>query len=527
VLDGFGVASATPGNAICRASASTFDSLVNRYPSLTLQAAGPNVGLPWGEPGNSEVGHMCLGAGRIVLQDLPRIDREITSGSFFKNEALISAIEHALTNHSALHLIGLLGSGGVHASQLHLYALLDLAVSKGLKEIYIHAITDGRDTPQDSGREAVKELEKKILQNGGGRIASVTGRFFAMDRAQHWDLTELAFRAMVLGQAQTASSALGAVDEYYRVSVFDETIPPTLIVPPGTQPIGIKSSDSVICFNFRADRMIQLTTALTDPSRCKFSTAYPRILNIEVVTMTEYSRDLEVKVAFPKIVVPETISEVLAAKSLKQYHVSETEKFPHVTYFFSNGREEPGTGEVWDKVSSNTLYEERYQNVPQMSAPELTQRLIEAIDKDFDFYLLNFANPDMVGHTGNLTASIAAVKAIDECLRRIYQVTEKHPELLIMITADHGNIEEVHEVHSGRIHKSHTTNPVPLLLIGRGLELPRPRKPGYLYLATQVPEGLLSDVAPTLLDIMHLPKPQQMTGISLLPTLIRQLRKPQ
>lgn len=524
VLDGFGVASSAPGNAVTRARLPTFNHLVNAYPALTLQAAGPNVGLPWGEPGNSEVGHMCMGAGRVVLQDLPRIDQAIHEGEFYHNEAFIKAIAHAKEHNSALHLIGLIGSGGVHASQLHLYSLLILCLQQNFKNVYIHVITDGRDTEPDAGYPAVRELEKKMLELGIGSIATVSGRFFAMDRAQHWDLTELAYRAMVGGQGEVAPAALAAIEQYYSQNIFDETIPPTIIASPPGQPATIKDSDAVIIFNFRPDRALQLTQALLDPTTISFTRTYQKLQNLKIVTMTEYAKNLAVTVAFPKLLVGNTLSEVVAQAGMRQYHIAEVEKYPHVTYFFSNGRPQPFVGEVWDQVSSPISYHDRYQNVPQMSSPELTQKLLAAFDQPYQFYLVNYANPDMVGHTGNLEAAIKALETIDSCLQTLLQAIRQRDDFLVVITADHGNIEEVHEVHTGRIHKSHTTNPVPFILAGRRLLLPHPRTAGYLHLATLTPEGLLSDIAPTLLALLGLKQSQEMTGVSLVEVFERQLK---
>lgn len=524
ILDGFGVASSSPGNAITRGKMRAFNSLVNHFPSVTLQAAGPTVGLPWGEAGNSEVGHMCLGAGRIVLQDLPRINYGISSGEFYSNPAFAQAIDQVKKNNSTLHLVGLLGDGGVHASQMHLYSLLTLAAVKGVSNINLHIILDGRDTGPDAGLQYLTALEKKMIEIGAGKIATLVGRFYAMDRAQHWDLTEAAYKAMVLGQGEPAASPSQALEAYYAQNIFDETVPPTVITGSATAAPAMKSGDAIIFYNFRTDRAIQLTQAFLDPGKTGMAGNYPRIDNLLVVTMTEYSKALTgAVVAFPKIVVPQTLPQVLSAHHKHQYHVSETEKFPHVTYFFSNGDEQPGLNEVWDQVSSHSSYKELYQNVPQMASAELTSKLLEKLSEPVEFFLINYANPDMVGHTGSLPASIKALETVDACLETLVKHALAVRDLAVLITADHGNVENIHDVQTGRVRKAHTTNPVPLILAGYGLNLKTPRTEGYLHLATQIPDGLLSDVAPTILDIFEISKPAEMTGISLLPNLLKQL----
>ncbi|MCL5435516.1 MAG: 2,3-bisphosphoglycerate-independent phosphoglycerate mutase [Patescibacteria group bacterium] len=525
ILDGFGVASASPGNAITRAKMRAFNSLVNHFPSITLQAAGPNVGLSWGESGNSEVGHMCLGAGRIVLQNLPRIDRSIASGEYYTNPAFLSAVEHVKKYDSTLHLVGLLGDGNVHASQLHLYSLLTLAAVKGLQKVNVHVITDGRDTAPDAGMEFLRSLEKKMIEIGIGKIATLSGRFYAMDRAQHWDLTEAAYKAMALGTGELAASPQQALQGYYGQNIFDETVPPTVIADPVTgKPATMQPKDAMIFYNFRTDRAVQLTQAFLDPARTGMVGQYPKLEELLVVTMTEYSKDLTgAQVAFPRLSVSNTLPEVIAAHHKRQYHISETEKFPHVTYFFSNGHEQPNENEVWDKVSSHSSYQQLYENVPQMSAAELTKRLLAKLSEPIEFFLVNFANPDMVGHTGSLSASVQAVETVDMCLEQLVKHAMAVKDLAVLITSDHGNVEHIHDVQTGRIRKAHTTNPVPLILAGDGLRLPQPRTDGYLFLPTQIPGGLLSDIAPTVLDIFEIPKVPEMTGISLLPILLKQL----
>ncbi|PIR97366.1 MAG: 2,3-bisphosphoglycerate-independent phosphoglycerate mutase [Candidatus Doudnabacteria bacterium CG10_big_fil_rev_8_21_14_0_10_41_10] len=523
ILDGFGVASDSFANAITHAGMKNFGLFVNYYPSLTLQAAGPNVGLGWDDPGNSEVGHTCLGAGRIILQDMPRIDQSIADGIFYQNPAFLKAIEHVKKNQSALHLIGLIGDGLVHASQLHLYSLLTLASESGVDKVFIHAFTDGRDTAPNKALEDMKAIEKKILDVGIGKVATVIGRFYAMDRAEHWDLTESAYKAMVIGEGEIAEGPLSAIEQNYEKNIFDETIPPTVIEREGKDPVTIKSNDAVIMWNYRPDRAIQITKALVAPQSVPFANKYPPLSNLLFVAMTQYSQGLPVVTAFEKQPVPNTLAEILSKNGKKQYHISESEKYAHVTYFFNNGKQTPNAGEEWKILSSSSSYKERYQNVPQMSAPELTVALLEKLDEPIDVYVVNYANPDMVAHTGNFEASKKALLAIDDLLGDLANKALEKKDLLMLITSDHGNIEEVKTIETGRVSKAHTGNPVPFLAIGEGLKLSTPLKKGYLELAAQVPEGLLSDVAPTVLDVLNIEKPSEMTGVSMMAKFFKQI----
>jgi len=527
IIDGFGVASESKGNAITRAGMPALSDAINHFPALTLQAAGPNVGLPWGEPGNSEVGHLCLGAGRVVLQDGPRIDASIVDGSFNDNPVFRNAFAHIKKTGGTLHLAGLIGEGGVHSSQLHLYALLNLAKESGINNLAVHAFTDGRDSSPTDSLQHVKSLERKMIEIGLGKIVSVTGRFYAMDRGLHWDLTESAYRALTEGIGERSESALAAIERNYANNIFDETIPPTIIVKEGQKPNTVGKGDALIFFNFRPDRSIQLTRAFVQPNAVLFKEKPIHLQDLFVATLTEFARDLPVEVAFPKVKIENSLSKVLQTTQKKQYHIAEREKYAHVTYFFDCGADEPGLNETWDILKSQSQYLDRYQNVPQMSAPELTAKLISKLDEDQDFYLVNYANPDMVGHTGNLEASIKAAEAIDNCIKQIVEKVLARQDTLMLIVADHGNIETLIEEHTGRINTSHTTNPVPFVAIGQGLQIINPRKGGYIYLATQVPEGLLADVAPTILEAFGVQKPIQMTGVSLLSVFLQQIKNSQ
>lgn len=524
ILDGFGIASPGPGNVVTLAGMKALDMLINNYPAVSLQAAGPNVGLAWGEPGNSEVGHTCLGAGRIVLQDAPRIDQSIISGEFFRLEAFLRAIEHVKKYDSALHILGLIGFGNVHASQLQMYALLELAKNKGLKKVFIHAITDGRDTPRDEAIHHIADLERKILELGVGKIVSISGRFYAMDRGQHWDLTEKAYQTIVLGQGEKATGPLRALEMNYEKSIYDETIPPTVIENENQNPVRIISGDAVIVSNYRPDRALQIIKSIVAPQTVPFVKKYSNPENIFFVTMTEYSQDLPVEVAFRKTEVKNTLSEVLSNSKKKQFHVAEREKYAHVTYFFDNGRQKPFEGEEWDILKSNASYKDLYQNVPQMSAPELAAKILKKMDEPYEFYLVNFANPDVVGHTGNMEASVKALETIDKILEQLYKYAMEHHDLLFLITSDHGNIEEVKDIKSGKMSKTHSTNPVPFVAIAKDLKMNKAREKGYLYLASKVPQGLLSDVAPTILEALSIEKPPEMTGVSLWPNFLKQIK---
>ena len=516
VLDGFGIATAAHGNAIAQAHTPTFNEIVDQYPSLTLQASGPLVGLPWGEMGNSEVGHLNLGAGRIVGQDLPRITSAIQNGEFFKNAEFLAAIEHAKKNNSKLHLIGMVSSGGVHSLDEHLYALLAMAQDKGQKEVYIHMFTDGRDTEQKAALEELKKMNDRISRIGIGKIATITGRFYAMDRGGHWNQTSNTFDAMVNGKGERATSPIECIEANYNRQIFDEMIRPTVIVDAqGQSSARIGNNDAVIFFNFRSDRAIQLTQMFVDPSVIPQQFQHQPIENLYFVTITQFLPGLpSVHVAFSSMDLKNSLAEIIAANSMKQFHIAESEKYAHVTVFFNCGRSEKYPGE--DRVivqSPNNSH--NYSDHPEMSSVELATQLVDCIEhKDYNFYLANFANGDMVGHTGDLKAGIAAVESLDAAMSRIVEAILKVDGVLI-ITADHGNIEQMINNKTGDIDKDHTTNPVPFLLVAREFKLPVPTKMQYISLASHVPGGVISDIAPTIIDLFGLPKPPEMTGLNL------------
>lgn len=511
VLDGWGVAQPYSGNAISQSDTPNMREFIAKYPAITLRASGEAVGLPWGEAGNSEVGHLNFGLGRILYQDLPRINKAISDNSFYRNDALLKAMKHVRKNKVNLHLIGLLSNGVVHASLEHLQALLVMAQNEGIKQVYIHAILDGRDTPYNSGLNFIKDIERFSAEYGNiGKIVTLSGRFYAMDRDNHWDRIAKAYAVMTEGKGNKAASAVEAVENSYKKKIYDEEFVSTVI---GDATL-ISEKDAVIFFNFRADRTRQLTKAFVLPGFDKFPR--PKYLDLFFVCFTEYEKDLPIAVAFPPEVPKNTLGEVIADAGLTQLRIAETEKYAHVTYFFNGGREAKQKGETHVLVSSPRV--DSYDLKPEMSAVELTDKMIKEIESDkYDFILINYANPDMVSHTGNIKASIKAVEAVDKCLGRVVKsVLTK--DGCIVITADHGNAEEVFNMQTGTIDKEHSVNPVPFIVIGKqyeGRKLGDADAPGGDLSLIQ-PQGILSDVAPTILSILNLSRPSEMTGRNLL-----------
>ncbi len=522
VLDGFGVASKSRGNAISLANPAHLNNLLANYPSVTLQASGPLVGLPWGEMGNSEVGHLNIGAGRIIAQDLPRITASIQSGEFFKNPMLLKACEHVKKNNSKLHLLGMVSPGGVHSFDEHLFALLGLSAEQGIQNTYIHMITDGRDTEQKVALQTLEKLHNRVAQIGVGKVATITGRFYAMDRGGHWQQTEAAYQAMVNGVGERSISPMDAVATNYAKGIFDEMIKPTVIME-GDKPVAkIEANDAVIFFNFRQDRAIQLTVAFVAPERMDIPQKHEALQNLCFVTMTSYMPDLKVDVAFGPITIDNDIASLVSKAGLKQFHAAESEKFAHVTSFFNGGKMDPLAGEERVIISSpdNT---NNYSDRPEMSVAKLSDTLIDRITHNDDsFYVVNFANADMVGHTGNLNAAIEGVRAIDEEIGKIAAAILPLQGALI-ITADHGNAELMINTNTGEINKDHTTSPVPFVLVANEFKRAKPAVIEYDTLAGFMPEGALSDIAPTILELFGMPKPEQMTGVSLIPILEEKL----
>ncbi|OGF26151.1 phosphoglycerate mutase (2,3-diphosphoglycerate-independent) [Candidatus Falkowbacteria bacterium RIFOXYB2_FULL_47_14] len=515
VLDGWGINQPYTGNAISQSNTPVMNSLIAEYPSMTLRASGEAVGLPWGESGNSEVGHISLGLGRILYQDLPRINKAISDTSFYKNPALLKAIEHVRKNGSCLHLLGLVSNGCVHSSIDHLHALLVLARENNLERVYIHAILDGRDTPFNSGVNFIKGIARSISEYNIGEIATVSGRFYTMDRNNNWDRTARAYLNLTAGGGDQAEDPVEAVEASYKNKVYDEEFAPTVIMRDGKPIATVKDNDAVIFYNFRPDRARQIAQAFVLPEFDKFDR--PKFLNNLLFTgFTEYEKGLPIETAFPVEKIDNSLGEVLSKAGLKQLRIAETEKYAHVTYFFNGGREEKSPGEDHILVPSPQV--SNYDLKPEMSAPEVTKKILEMVNDDiYDFILVNFANADMVGHTGNIPAAKKAIETLDDCVDKLVKsVLAKGGAILI--TADHGNADVMFNMQTGQIDKEHTANPVPFIIVGREFA---GRNFGWQNvvgsdLSLIQPQGILSDIAPTILKIMGIEKPPEMTGMSLI-----------
>lgn len=514
ILDGWGVAPASMSNAISQADTVNFDKYCQNYFCTVLQASGESVGLVYNEMGNSEVGHLNIGAGKIVYQNLPRINKSIVDGSFFNNPAFLSACEHVKKNSSKLHLISLLSTGGVHASTDHLYALLELAKQQNVKDVFIHAILDGRDMGYNTGLNLISELVKKLKQIQIGAIATVCGRWWAMDRDNRWERTQAAYLAMVKGKTDISNTdAVQAVKDSYAKKVYDEEFKPTVITNKEGQVLSkISAQDSIVFVNFRADRARQLTKAFVLPSFDKFDRE-GYLSELYFVTMVQYDKSLPVEVAFPPEAIKEPLAKVISAAGLKQLHIAETEKYAHVTYFINGGQEEAFTNEDHILIQSPAVAD--YAQTPEMSAIEIKNKVLKEIsDKNYDFVVVNLANPDMVGHTGNLKATIKAIESVDKCLGEIVEAVLSLSGVIV-ITADHGNAEELINLQTGEIDKEHSTYPVPFLLVGANFKN-NDSQLDKINLSLLTPAGILADVAPTILKIMNLPKPAEMNGRALI-----------
>jgi len=510
VLDGWGVSQPYSGNAIAQSNTPFINSLIAEYPSMTLRASGEAVGLPWGEGGNSEVGHLNLGLGRILYQDLPRINKSIGDNSFYQNSALLKAVDHVRKNHSRLHLMGVVSNGCVHASIDHLHALLVFARENNIKDVFIHAILDGRDTPYNSGENFIKGIERSMDEYKVGKIATISGRFYIMDRNNNWDRTEKAYLAMTEELGNKASDPVEAIEQSYKKKIYDEEFIPTVINPEGK----VEDNDALIFFNYRPDRARQITKAFVIQDFDKFKRK-KAIKNLYFAGFTEYEKGLPIEVVFPPEDIKNTLGKIISDAGLKQLRIAETEKYAHVTYFFNGGKETKNEGE--DHVLVPSPQVTTYDLKPEMSAPEVTKKVIEAVENgSYDFILINFANADMVGHTGNIEAAVQAIETLDMQVEKIVKsVLVKNG--VVLITADHGNAEVMFNMQTGQIDKEHTSNPVPFIVIGNqyaGKNFGWQDAPGNDLSLIQ-PQGILSDVAPTVLYIMGLEKPPEMTGISL------------
>ena len=495
ILDGWGYSPATEGNAIAAARKPTYDSLLRDYPNTLVHTSGPYVGLPEGQMGNSEVGHLNIGAGRIIYMDVTRIDRMIASGEFYQNPVLLDAMKHARAHR--LHLMGLCSDGGVHSLLTHLYALLKMAKQENVEHVFVHCFMDGRDTPPESGAGYVEQLQQQMRQFQIGQIASVSGRYYAMDRDKRWDRVERAFGAMVLGNGEKVTNPVAAIKRSYERGVTDEFIEPVTIVNEANQPVGlIRDDDACIFFNFRADRGREMTQALTDPLLEKPSRATtPK--NLHFTTLTQYDKTFQVPFVLPREHPNNILADVMAQLNWKNLRVAETEKYAHVTYFFNGGNEKPYPGESRELVPSPKVA--TYDLKPEMSAPGVTEVVVKAIEKrEFDVIVMNYANADMVGHSGKMQPTVQAVEAVDAGLGEIYAALRRSGGSW-MITADHGNAETMIDPVTKGPHTYHTTNPVPFILVD---ETRTPLRQG----------GALQDIAPTVLAFLGEKQPREMSG---------------
>lgn len=517
IMDGWGVAPPSKGNGVTLAKKPVFDHLVTNYPVMTLQASGEAVGLSWGEMGNSEVGHLNLGSGKIVYQTLPRINKSIEEGTFGKNEAFVKAFKQVTKNKSRLHLMGLVSNGGVHSHQNHLYALLDACKKQNLTEVYIHAFLDGRDTSKDGGLNFIKQLQAKIDEVKIGKIASLSGRFYAMDRDNRWDREEKAYHTIALGTGEAKNDdPLTAIQKSYQNNVFDEEFIPTVITSGGKPTAVVEDGDAIIFFNFRADRARQLTAAFTVPGFDKFKRE-KFFKNLAFITLTEYEKDLPVEVAFPPSLIEKPLARIIEEKNLTQLHAAETEKYAHVTFFFNGGREEPFKGE--DRILVPSPAVPTYDQKPEMSAAAMNAKLLPLVkESKHDFIVVNYANPDMVGHTGVIPATVKAIETTDKCVGDLVNAILGVGGICL-ITADHGNAEELINLQTGEVDKEHSTNPVPFIVVGRrweGQTLTGGVDSFGSDLSVITPSGMLADISPTILKIMEIDQPQEMTGSALI-----------
>lgn len=499
VLDGFGHSETSDSNAILAARTPNWDRLLQENPHGLISGSGEDVGLPDGQMGNSEVGHMNLGAGRVVYQDFTRITKAIREGEFFRNPVITGVVDQAVQAGRAVHILGLLSPGGVHSHEDHLAAMVDLAVQRGAQAVYVHAFLDGRDTPPRSAQASLAAMEEKLRASGRGRIASIIGRYYAMDRDNRWDRVEQAYRLLTEGVGvRRCASAVEALAQSYADDKSDEFVQASVIAGPGQNPALISDGDAVVFMNFRADRAREITRAFVDAEFTGFTRQrQPQLAGF--VMLTEYAASIKAPVAFAPEKLGNTLGEYLAALGKTQLRIAETEKYAHVTFFFSGGREEPYAGEERILVPSPQVA--TYDLKPEMSAFEVTDKLVAAIDSGkFDVLICNYANGDMVGHTGVFEAAVKAVEALDVCLGRLYEAVRRHGGEML-ITADHGNVEQMQDAETGQAHTAHTCELVPFVYVGR---------PAHI-----LQGGVLSDVAPTLLSLMGVPVPPEMTGRNL------------
>lgn len=500
IMDGWGYSENAQSNAIMAADTPVWDRLWANCPHTLISTSGAEVGLPDGQMGNSEVGHLNLGAGRVVYQEFTRVSRSVRTGSFFTNRTLVDTVDRVIAADKAVHIFGLLSPGGVHSHEEHIHAMARLAVERGARRVYVHAFLDGRDMPPKSAAASLQAMDRVFAELGRGRIASIVGRFYAMDRDNRWDRVQQAYDMLVLGQGEfIATDAAQALQQAYERGETDEFVKTTCIVPPGETAVTIEDGDAVLFMNYRSDRARQLTRTFIDPAFDGFVRARVPQLSC-FVSLTEYSKEFDIPVAFPPERLENVFGEYISRLGLRQLRLAETEKYAHVTFFFNGGREQVFEGEERILVPSPKV--NTYDLKPEMSAPEVTDALVDAIKSGkYDAIICNYANSDMVGHTGNFTAAVAAIEALDRCLGRVVEALRQvGGEMLI--TADHGNAEQMEDLENDQPHTAHTQNPVPLLYVGRAAQLDN--------------HGALCDIAPTLLTLMGLAVPSEMQGHNLL-----------
>lgn len=500
ILDGWGYSEEIEYNSILAAKKPVWDKLWSRYPHTLIRTSGAAVGLPADQMGNSEVGHLNLGSGRVVYQEFTRVSRAIRTGSFFSNRTMTDAVDFAIENDKAVHILGLLSPGGVHSHEEQIHAMLKLAVERGAKRVYMHAFLDGRDTPPQSAAQSLEKLEGVFAELGHGRLASMIGRFYAMDRDHRWPRIESAYNLIAHGQAEiTAENSAAALQAAYDRGENDEFVKATAIVPKGEKPVIVEDGDVMIFMNYRSDRARQITRPFIEDDFDCFPTGKAPKLG-QFVSLTEYNAEFKIPVAFPADKMRNVFGEYLSKLGMRQLRIAETEKYAHVTFFFNGGLETPFDGE--DRILINSPQVPTYDMQPEMSAPELTDKLVDAIHSgDYDVIVCNYANPDMVGHSGNFDAAVTAIEALDVCIGRVYEAMQ-HVGGEMIITADHGNAEKMSDVETGQAHTAHTTNLVPFLYIGRDAQM--------------ASTGSLADVVPSMIYCMDLKKPSEMTGHSLM-----------
>ncbi|HNU96898.1 MAG TPA: 2,3-bisphosphoglycerate-independent phosphoglycerate mutase [Candidatus Portnoybacteria bacterium] len=510
ILDGWGIGDPNQANAIYNARTPNLKSLEKNYPHCSLQSSGEVVGLPWKETGNSEVGHLTVGSGRIIYQYLPRISKDIENNRFFENPAFLKIIAHVNKNNSTLHLIGLLSSGNAHSYLQHIYALLNLAEQNKIQNLRLHIFTDGKDAPLKEGVKIISELQKKLI-NPNWKIASIVGRFYAMDRNNNWDRTEIAYNLIANNVGEKTQNPIEKIQELYDSDITDTYIKPLVITDKSLNPIGgVNDNDGIIFWDFREDSARQLSNSFIQKDFNKF----PRknINNLEICTMTQYEKKSTAETAYPPTEIKNHLTEILDHYNKKILKIAETEKYAHVTYFFNGGQETPYPNETRKLIPSKII--SHYDDSPEMQAEKITETIIDNAKKKYDLIIANYSNADMIGHTGNLDAGIKAIGAVDKAIKPLIDLAEKG-DCILIITSDHGNAEEMMDIKTGEIKTEHTLNPVPFYLINREFQ----QKNADEKYSFNVPQGILSDIAPTILEILKIPQPSEMTGMSLLEVL--------